>query len=165
MTPAGVLVLGIDPGLGKTGYGLVEMQAQGERLVDAGLLRTTRSHVLERRLAELRAGLEELFTEFTPDVMVVEELFVHYKHVKTAIIMGHARGVLLLSAGERDVPIVHYAATRIKQSLTGHGRASKLQMQRVVQQLLQLPGLPEPNDVADALGAALCHIRVMRQGG
>jgi crossover junction endodeoxyribonuclease RuvC len=157
------LVLGIDPGLERTGYGLVAQRDSDLRLVDAGLLRSTRSRDFPRRLAQLREGMEELLNEFSPHVVAVEDLYVHYQYVKTAIIMGHARGVLLLSAGERNIPVVNYPATRIKKSITGNGHASKAQMQRAVQQILGLPTLPEPPDVADALAAAVCHIGTQDQ--
>jgi crossover junction endodeoxyribonuclease RuvC len=95
--------------------------------------------------------------QFKPAVMVVEQLFAHYDHPRTAILMAHARGVILLAAAQRDVPVHSYNATRIKKTITGNGRASKEQVQRTVQRELGLPQLPEPPDVADALAVALCH--------
>ena len=91
----------------------------------------------------------------------MEELYVHYKHPRTAILMGHARGVLYLAAAEHDIPVVSYAATRIKKAVTGSGRAGKAQVQGMVQTVLGLPDLPEPPDVADAAAAALCHINAL----
>jgi crossover junction endodeoxyribonuclease RuvC len=100
--------------------------------------------------------------QFRPEVMVVEQLFAHYDHPRTAILMAHARGVILLAAAQHDVPVVSYAASRIKKTITGHGRASKEQMQHAIERELRLPKLPEPHDVADALGVALCHYHAIR---
>jgi crossover junction endodeoxyribonuclease RuvC len=94
-------------------------------------------------------------------VIVVEELYSHYSHPITAVIMGHVRGVIYLRAAEANIPVVSYAATRIKKALTGNGRATKAQMQRMVSSSLRLPTIPEPPDAADALAVALCHCRAM----
>jgi len=104
----------------------------------------------------------EVLDQYEPQVMVVEQLFAHYAHPRTAILMGHARGVLLLAAAQRDVPVVNYAASRVKKTITGHGRASKEQIQFTILRELRLPRLPEPNDVADALAIALCHYHTGR---
>jgi crossover junction endodeoxyribonuclease RuvC len=104
----------------------------------------------------------EVFEQFRPNVMVVEQLFAHYDHPRTAILMAHARGVLLLAGAQRGVPVINYTATRIKKTITGYGRATKDQMQRSMERELNLPRLPEPADVADALAAALCHYYVQR---
>jgi crossover junction endodeoxyribonuclease RuvC len=100
--------------------------------------------------------------QFRPQVAVVEQLYAHYDHPRTAILMAHARGVLFLAAGQHGLPVVSYNATRIKKTITGHGRASKEQMQVTMQRELGLDKLPEPPDVADALAAALCHYYVQR---
>jgi crossover junction endodeoxyribonuclease RuvC len=97
-----------------------------------------------------------------PGVVVVESLYSHYKHPRTAILMGHARGVVLLCASSLGIPVIAYPATRIKKALTGNGRASKLQMQRTILNTLKLAAMPEPPDVADALAVALCHANVLR---
>src|SRR4029453_934699 len=108
------------------------------------------------RLVELERELDSLFDEFKPDVCAVEQLYAHYNHPRTAILMGHARGVILLVAARRGAIIEQYAANRIKQSLTGHGHAGKAQMQRAIQSMWNLKSAPEPPDVADALAVALC---------
>jgi crossover junction endodeoxyribonuclease RuvC len=100
--------------------------------------------------------------QFKPDVVVVEQLFAHYEHPRTAILMAHARGVLFLAAAQHGLPVVSYNATRIKKTITGNGRAAKEQVQRTVQRELGLARLPEPPDVADALAAALCHYYVVK---
>jgi crossover junction endodeoxyribonuclease RuvC len=97
--------------------------------------------------------------------MVVEQLFAHYEHPRTAILMGHARGVILLAAAKNDVPVVSYAASRVKKTITGHGRATKEQMQHAITRELKLPKLPEPHDVADALAIALCHYHAIKLPG
>ncbi len=158
-------ILGIDPGLHITGYGVVEISPQRPRLCEAGVIRTCpgrKTADMALRLRELYQSLDEVIRQFRPAVMVVEQLYAHYQHPRTAILMGHARGVLLLAAGQNDVPVISYNATRIKKTITGSGRAAKDQVQRTIQRELGLPNLPEPPDVADALAAALCHYYVLK---
>ncbi len=153
-------ILGIDPGLRQTGYGVIETRAERgpPRLVEAGLVKTDADGPLEARLRELHDGLAEVLAEFRPDAAAVEQLYSHYKHPRTAILMGHARGVLFLALAKAGVPVASYGATRIKKSLVGAGHASKVQVQRAVAIALELSESPEPADVADALAAALCHV-------
>ena len=153
-------ILGIDPGLERTGYGVVETRdgAPGTmRLLEAGIIRTSAKDALADRLAEIRSGLAAVFAEFRPDAVAVEELYSHYKHPRTAILMGHARGIALLAAAEAGVPVASYGATHIKKALVGSGHASKHQVQRAIQSHFGLRAPPEPADVADALAVALCH--------
>ena len=157
-------ILGIDPGLRITGYGVIDYHALRPRLIDAGVLRLDAKAPLADRLVELETELSALIDEHKPDVCGVEQLYAHYAHPRTAILMGHARGVILLCARRRGVRCEEYAANRIKQSLTGHGHASKVQMQRAVQSQWNLPELPEPPDVADALAIALCCGRSISTG-
>lgn len=152
------IILGIDPGLNTTGYGVVEYAAgQPPRLREGGVVRSKASGSLEQRLAEIHSGIAEVFAAFHPDTAALEELYSHYQRPKTAIVMGHARGVICLAAAQHNTPLEHYAATRIKKTLTGNGRASKTQMQHAIQTQFGLAKPPEPNDVADALAIALCH--------
>jgi len=152
-----VRVVGIDPGLGCAGYGVVE---GGERiaLVEAGVISTRERDATPDRLRRLHDDVAALLREVRPEAVAVEQLYSHYAHPRTAILMGHARGVILLAAAECGVPVTSYAATMIKKSLTGNGRASKEQVQRMVQATLGLSEPPEPHDVSDALAAALCHL-------
>ena len=153
-------VLGVDPGLGVTGYAVLRLD-EGEyepRLVDGGILKNDPSAPIEKRLYELHKDLTQIIETHGPHVMAVENLYSHYKHPRTSIIMGHARGVIFLAASQARVPVVSYAATEIKKSLVGAGRATKAQVQRMVQQRMRLHDLPEPADVADAIAAAYCHI-------
>ncbi len=154
-------VLGIDPGLQVTGYGLLVARGTRVRVVEAGVVRTEARRPLEERLRRLHDLVRGVIAELAPDSIVVEDLYSHYRHPVTAILMGHARGVIFLAAAEAGVPVVSYGATRIKKSLTGEGRASKEQVQRMVQSALGLRTLPEPPDVADALAVALCHCNVV----
>jgi crossover junction endodeoxyribonuclease RuvC len=150
-------VLGIDPGLNTTGYGVLEVAAGGPRVCEAGVIRGRSRNSLTARLAEIHADLVELISALRPTVMSLEQLYSHYKRPRTAILMGHARGVICLAATQAGVPVVSYASTRVKKTLTGNGRASKTQMQQAVQRELRLTVVPEPHDVADALAIAICH--------
>jgi crossover junction endodeoxyribonuclease RuvC len=152
----GTIILGIDPGLNTSGYGVVEITPRGPCLVEAGVIRGGRSS-LETRLREIHEGVVEVLDAFRPAALALEELYSHYERPRTAILMGHARGVICLAAARVDVPVVHYAATQVKRLLTGNGRAPKSQMQQAICRELSLAKPPEPPDVADALAIALCH--------
>lgn len=149
-------ILGIDPGLRLTGYGVVDYRLLRPVLVDGGVIRLTTRLSIPERLVELETELESIITEHRPEVVAVEQLYSHYAHPRTAILMGHARGVILLVARRHGVRIEELAANRVKQSITGHGHASKEQMQRTIQSIWNLKDPPEPPDVADALAIALC---------
>jgi len=152
------LVLGIDPGLNTTGYGLVQVVGGSPQLVEAGVVRSRPHDALEAKLADIYQGVSELMTTFHPAVMAVEKLYSHYERPTTAILMGHARGVICLAAAQAGVPVRHYAATHIKKMLTGSGRAPKPQVQMAICRQFGLLQAPEPPDVADALAIALCHV-------
>lgn len=149
--------MGIDPGLVATGYGIIEVAGRTPFLVEAGVIRSRAKDPLEKKLLDIFTGATEVMEEFAPAVAVIEELFSTYTHPRTAILMGHARGVVYAAAAARTIPVVSYASTRVKNSLTGHGRASKQQVQRMVQHAFGLPDVPRPPDAADALAVALCH--------
>jgi crossover junction endodeoxyribonuclease RuvC len=155
-------ILGIDPGLQRTGYGLIDVTATGRAtIVEAGVIRADARKPLENRVREIYDGLSSVFAEFRPDIAVVEELFSTYGHPKTAILMGHARGVIFLAAAQAEVPVTSYAPNRIKQSVTNSGHADKRQVQRAVMQAFALTQPPQPVDVSDALAIALCHARMI----
>jgi crossover junction endodeoxyribonuclease RuvC len=163
--PAGLRVLGIDPGLHITGYAVIESGPRGPRVLEAGIIRSSEGRAaadMAHRLASVYNGIVEVTGQFRPQVVAVEQLYAHYEHPRTAILMAHARGVILLAAGQAELPVVSYNATRIKKTITGNGRASKEQVQHTVQRELGLAKLPEPPDVADALAAALCHYYVQK---
>jgi crossover junction endodeoxyribonuclease RuvC len=156
----GERILGIDPGLQTTGYGVLEAAATGPIVCEAGFIRSTEGRErpdLADRLRALHGSLVEVIDQLRPKIVVVEQLYAHYAHPRTAILMGHARGVIFLAAAQHDLPVVSYSATRIKKTITGSGRAPKDQVQRTMQRELGLAQLPEPSDVADALAVALCH--------
>lgn len=154
-------VLGIDPGLRITGYGAVELSdgALEPRLVDGGYIKLNPRDSIEKRLEQLHRELGEIVDEINPAQLAVEKLYAHYAHPRTAILMAHARGVILLCAQQRGVPLEHLPSTEVKKAVTGHGHASKEQVQRAVMSQCRLKELPNPPDVADAIAIALCHAR------
>ena len=150
-------ILGVDPGLNITGYGVLEPTPTGLRLCEAGIVRGRSRGSLTARLVEIHAGIAEVVATLKPSVLALEELYSHYARPRTAILMGHARGVICLAGAQAGLHVVHYPSTQVKRILTGSGRAPKSQIQRAIQLELGLPALPEPPDVADALAIALCH--------
>lgn len=168
MTPtaSGRRILGLDPGLNLTGYGLLEVSPRGVRVGEAGVLRGLpgRSKAdMASRLHYLYDCIVEILDQFRPAVVALEQLYAHYEHPRTAILMAHARGVLMLAAGQYGAEVKSYNATAIKKTLTGSGRAPKSQVQHAVQRELSLAQLPEPPDVADALALALCEYHLSRR--
>ena len=149
--------LGIDPGLNRTGYALLERSPRGPLLREGGLIRSTRGRSLAERVHEIACGLREVLNEFQPQVLAIEQVFSLVRNPKSALLMAHARGAILTTAVEHGVPVVHYTPTQIKRLLTGSGKASKDQIQRAIKTELGLDRLLEPHDVADAFAVALCH--------
>ena len=152
-----MFVLGIDPGLSATGYGLVE-GTHPPRAVMAGVIRTDTDSTLPNRLAELHRGLVAVIKESKPDVVALETVFTN-RNLQTAISVGRASGVALLAAAEAGLQVHEYVPTAIKSAITGDGSANKAQMQDMVARLLRLQEPPKPADAADALAIALCHLR------
>jgi crossover junction endodeoxyribonuclease RuvC len=157
-----MIVLGIDPGLNTTGYGVLDFVKGQPRLIEAGVVRSKASGSLAERVKEIHDGVTEIVAALKPEVMAIEELYAHYERPTTAILMGHARGVIILAAANAGIPMVSYRATQIKKTMTGNGHAAKWQMQEAVRRELNLPTLPEPPDVADALAIAMCHCYLNR---
>jgi crossover junction endodeoxyribonuclease RuvC len=151
-----VIVLGIDPGLANTGYGVIA-QRQG-RLValDGGTIQTRSGVPTERRLADIHRAIDALLTEHEPDGLALEELYFG-QNVRTAFAVGQARGVVMLAAGQRGVPCESYTPQAVKGAVCGNGRANKEQVARMVQALLTLPAPPSTDHAADALAVAVCH--------
>jgi crossover junction endodeoxyribonuclease RuvC len=158
-------ILGIDPGLGITGYGLIEVKSQSFKLLEAGVIRTSGKEDLETRINKIYEGVKGLIEEFRPQALVLEKLYSHYKHPTTAILMGHARGAICLLAKQCGVDLVGYSATRVKKAVTGAGHASKYQMQRMMQDFFKLKAVPEPPDISDALALAVAHAYISRKEG
>ena len=152
-----MIILGLDPGLGTMGWGVIEKDARGNCVpVDYGVVKTPKEENLAVRLRMLEEGVNRIFDRFKPEEAAMEELFFS-KNVTTGIAVAHARGVMLLTCNKRCGRIYEYTPNQIKQALTGYGKADKGQMQRVVASHLRLNAVPRPDDAADALGVALCH--------
>lgn len=149
--------LGIDPGLQRTGYALVERGRARPILREGGVIRSTKEKTLAERITEIGSGIREILEQYEPQAVVIEKVFTTPQFPKTALILAHARGAILFTIAERGIPVVHYTPTQIKRLLTGNGRASKEQMQHAVRTELGLEKILEPHDVADAFAIALCH--------
>jgi crossover junction endodeoxyribonuclease RuvC len=157
-------VVGIDPGLNVTGYAVVEPSPRGPSVVEAGVIRPRSARLaLGDRLVWIHKGVVEVLEAFPSGSMALEQVHSHVRFPRTAILMAHARGAIVLAAAERRIPVFSYAATRIKKTLTGNGRAPKAQIQHAIMNELQLDRLPEPHDVADACAVALCHFQISRK--
>jgi crossover junction endodeoxyribonuclease RuvC len=158
-------VIGIDPGLNITGYGVVTSRGSEIKLLEAGVIRLppSKGNNLPARLESLFHELQEVIKEFRPQAMCLEEVYSHAEYPRTAILMGHARGVICLAARLEGIPVLSFSAKRVKQSVTGNGNASKSQVQRAVQNFFSLASTPHPPDVADALAVALCYVNAMRK--
>jgi crossover junction endodeoxyribonuclease RuvC len=154
-----LLVLGIDPGTAITGYGLVE-QGDELELIACGAITTPAGMPLPERLLAIHNQLGELIRTYRPEAVAVEELFFS-KNVRTAMSVGHARGVILLTAAEAGLPIYQYKPSEVKQAVAGYGAATKDQMQEMVRLLLDLETVPTPDDAADAIAIAVCHLHSM----
>jgi crossover junction endodeoxyribonuclease RuvC len=156
-------ILGIDPGLGTTGYGIIEDETMA--VLEAGVIKTQARTPIQARLKKISDALSDIISEFKPDVLVLEKIYSHYKHPTTAILMAHARGAVCLACGKHDIKLINYPSTRIKKAITGNGHASKVQVQRMVQNILHLKKAPEPVDVSDALAMAIsyCYIEEGRR--
>ena len=166
-TPQPIRVIGIDPGLNITGYGVVVGCGSEIKLLEAGVIRlpASKGENLPARLESLFHELQQVMREFSPQAMCLEEVYSHADYPRTAILMGHARGVICLAAKLEGIPVLSFSAKRVKQSVTGNGNASKIQVQRAVQNYFSLIHVPHPPDVADALAVALCYVNAQRFAG
>ena len=149
------VILGIDPGLNITGFGVISSRAGVLRLLDAGTIRSKSSDPLTPRLTELFNGLVQVIDKYSPEVMGMEKIYSHYRHPATAIIMGHARGVLCLAAGLRGIRVESLPASRVKKAVTGNGRASKQQVNGMICRIFGIQSELKPLDVSDALAVAV----------
>lgn len=156
-----MLVLGIDPGTAITGYGLVHEQDDGLGLVECGVVTTPSSQPLPERLQTIYGGLSDVIRRCKPEEAAVEELFFS-RNVRTALSVGQARGVALLALADAGLPIYEYKPLEIKQAVAGYGGADKQQVQEMVRMLLNLDRVPQPDDAADAVAVAVCHIHSAR---
>jgi crossover junction endodeoxyribonuclease RuvC len=151
-----VLILGIDPGTAITGFGVIRTGSPHE-LVECGVIRTKADRPLPERLREISEGVRELIARHRPDAMAVEDVF-YARNVRTTVVLGHARGVVLLAAAQAGVAIAEYPPAEIKKAVAGTGAATKSQVQYMVAQLLRLRAAPHPADAADGVAAALAHL-------
>jgi crossover junction endodeoxyribonuclease RuvC len=158
-----MIVLGIDPGTARLGYGLVERQGSALTMLDYGCLETINDRPLEQRLFLIHEGVTDLIETYRPEAMGVERLFFN-KNVQTAMAVGQARGVVLLTAAQHGLPVLEYGPHEVKLAVTGYGRAPKDQVQRMVQRVLSMQELPRPDDAADALAVAICTAHAVTPG-
>jgi crossover junction endodeoxyribonuclease RuvC len=152
-----VRVFGIDPGSERTGYGCVDTDGRRHRLIACGAVTAKATDSFPHRLARIHRELAKLLTEHAPDCVAIENLF-HAANVRSALKLGHARGVAMLAAIEADCPVIEYTPAEIKLAVVGYGRADKRQVQQMVKLLLGLAAAPSPHDAADALAVAICHV-------
>ena len=153
-----MLVIGIDPGTATTGYGLIESEDEGSlKAVEYGVIETSPKLPPHQRLLKIYRQLQKLIDLHQPESGAVEKLFFQ-RNVKTAISVGQGRGVAMLALAEAGIPIMEYSPLEVKQAVAGYGRADKIQVQNMVKALLTLDELPSPDDAADALAVAICHI-------
>ncbi len=157
-----MIILGVDPALTITGYGVIEVNKSSLSLLEAGIVSTSSKEILPKRLDKIYRAMTSLITDTKPDVMVLEKLYVHYRHPTTAYLLGQARGVICLACATKNIPLVEYAATRVKKAIVGRGLASKNQVQRMVANTLSLNSLPKYTDVTDALALAIAHSYMVR---
>ena len=154
-------IFGIDPGSIRTGYGCVDTDGSRHRLVTCGVLSVPGRANFPQKLQYIHDGLARLIQSAGPECVVIENLF-HARNVRSALVLGHARGVAVLAAVEAGLPVVEYAPSEIKLAVSGYGRAEKPQLQQMVKLLLGLDTVPSPHDAADALAVAICHAQTSR---
>jgi len=155
-----MVILGVDPGFGITGYGVIEIDPKkrpAPRVIEAGVLTSDKKQVLPERLKEIHHQFAGLLNEFSPQAIALEEIFSVGAFPKSAILIGHVHGIVLLAAAQAKIDVFTYYPNQVKRALLGYGHGSKGQMQRMVQRTLELDRPPQPDDVADALAVALCH--------
>jgi crossover junction endodeoxyribonuclease RuvC len=153
-------ILGIDPGSGSTGYGIIETDGSQHRALLYGAIKTHTRSPFHQRLLTIHTELGKVLAREKADVMAIEEVF-HASNVQSALKLGHARGVALLVAAQQGLPVCEYSPLEIKNAVVGYGRAEKIQIQTMVRLLLNLPEIPSPDDAADALAVAICHAHRM----
>lgn len=159
-----MIIMGIDPGFAITGYGIVKYEGNRFSVVDYGAVTTDSKLPFSTRLLILNQRLDELLKQYKPDAFAIEELFFN-KNIKTALTVGHGRGVAILSAAKAGLEVFEYTPLQVKQAVVGYGRAEKAQVQQMIKVILNLSAVPKPDDVADALAVAVCHGHSYRMQG
>ncbi len=162
LMPSQTRYLGIDPGLCRTGYALIERTIRGPVLREGGVIQSTQKLSLHQRIHEIGCGLREILAELKPEIVAIEQVFSNAQNVKSSLLLAHARGAILMTIADAGIPVVHYTPAEVKRLLTGSGKAPKDQMQHAIRMELKLAELPEPNDVADASAVALCLYHSVR---
>jgi len=158
-----MLILGIDPGLNTTGYGIIDNSQNKLKFIEAGFIKTSVNDSIENRLLRIHEKLTEIIKRHKLDAVVLEKLYAHYKHPVTACLLGHARGAICLACAQSNIPLFEYAATRTKKAILGRGSASKLQVQQMALNLLSLKGRGDiPLDITDALSLAIAHSYIIK---
>lgn len=155
-------ILGIDPALTVTGYGVISVEGGKLGLIEAGVIKTVASDPIEQRLNKVYRSISKLVDDTRPDVMVLEKIYAHYRHPTTSYILGEVRGVICLICAHKNIPLFEYGATRIKKAVVGGGLASKARLQRMVGDILDIKKLPKYMDVTDALALAIAHSYIMK---
>jgi crossover junction endodeoxyribonuclease RuvC len=158
-----VKVFGIDPGSDRTGYGCIDTDGSRHRIIVSGAIKASALATFPEKLLKIHVGLATLLDECRPDCVAIENLF-HASNARSALKLGHARGVAMLAAVEAGLPVAEYTPAEIKRAVVGYGRADKHQVQQMVKLILGLPALPTPHDAADALAVAICHVHSMAPG-
>jgi crossover junction endodeoxyribonuclease RuvC len=159
-----MIILGVDPGSLRTGYGVIETNGRRHRLLEKGVLAPRPRVCLAERLFVIHQGIQKVIARLHPDVLAVEDLF-HALNSRSAIVLSHVRGVVLLAGAESGLPVYAFAPATVKLQITGSGRAEKVQVALMVAHLLGLPGRGQPGDASDALAVALCHAHLMARTG
>ncbi|MBU3958899.1 MAG: crossover junction endodeoxyribonuclease RuvC [Candidatus Omnitrophica bacterium] len=155
-------ILGIDPALAVTGYGIIDVSKNRLALLGAGVVKTSSKQPLPERLGKIYKAINKIISDTKPDAMALEKLYAHYRHPTTAYLLGEARGVISLAGAQKNIPLFEYSATRVKKAVVGAGLASKNQVQRMVVNILHLKSLPKYTDITDALALAIAHSYIMR---
>ncbi len=158
-----MVVLGIDPGMALMGYGVVSGDNNRLKVIDYGVTKTEANIDTPQRLLAIFNSIEQLIEKYQPDAIAIEELFFN-KNVKTALTIGHARGVIVLAGARSNADLYEYTPLQVKQAVVGYGRAEKQQVQQMVKLILNLKEIPKPDDAADALAIAICHIHCSQMG-
>ena len=155
-------ILGIDPALSITGYGVIESQKTGLSLIEAWVIKTSSSQSISERLNRIHRAVSILIGDTKSEIMVLEKIYAHYRHPVTSYILGQARGVICLACAQSHIPLIEYAATRVKKAIVGRGLAPKYQIQKMVMDVLGLKAIPRYSDVTDALALAITHSYIVK---
>jgi len=156
-----MIIIGIDPGLVKTGYGIISIKNEKPKLIDFGIISPDSSDTISNRLFTIFSDIEQLISTYSPSVFSIEDIF-YSKNFKSAMLLGQARGAAVLVAAKYKLPIFEYSAKKVKQSITGNGNADKTQVQYMIMKILNIKTTSMPLDASDALGIALCHLNQLK---